>query len=340
MTIFAINSGIFKKGTRTEAAHKNNLSPAKAKKAAYYALLSIILVAFSAALIAHPERYVAKCLEGIMLWAQCVLPALFPFMVVCAVMVNTGLAERLSAPLKRVCGAVKLPQAAAICFLMSISSGYPAGSRTVSRFYTSGALTREACAKLAYLCSTSGPLFMIGTVGAGMFGDGAVGAKLFVAHIVAVAAVAIIISLAGPKCTDAPPLATERGDVLYESFYGSVSAALTAGAFIAFFYTVAAMAEDYYILYPAEKILSIFMDETAAKAAAAGLIEMTGGCAQLAASADPLALPLAGFTVTFGGACVLLQQLSFLTRAKLRPARFILVKFVQGVICFLILLVI
>lgn len=324
---------------RTEAAHRSNFSLAKTKKVAYYALLSTILITFSAALIARPERYIAKCLEGIMLWAQCVLPSLFPFMVVCAIMVNTGLAEKLSAPLKKVCGVFKLPQSAAICFLMSISSGYPAGSRTVSQFYASGACTKEGCAKLAYLCSTTGLLFAIGTVGAGMFGDGCAGAKLFVAHIFAVAVVSLIISLAGKRCGGAPPLASGRGDVLYESFYGSVSAALTAGAFIAFFYTAAAMAEDFYILYPTEKVLTIFMDENAAKATAAGLIEMTGGCAQLAASGSPLALPLAGFTVTFGGACVILQQLSFLTKTGVKPARFILVKFIQAVLCFFILLI-
>ena len=64
-----------------------------AKRNIKSAFLLAALVLFSAALIANPEKYIAKCAEGIALWAQCVLPALFPFMVVCALLVNSGLAE-------------------------------------------------------------------------------------------------------------------------------------------------------------------------------------------------------------------------------------------------------
>ena len=162
-------------------------------------MLFFALAALSAALIANPEKYVPVCFEGIALWAQCVLPALFPFMVVCAILTNSGLADKISKPLARVCGALKLPPSAAIGFLMSITSGYPAGSRTVSRFYTSGLCDKEACEKLAFLCSTSGPVFLIGTVGAGMFGDGGIGAKIFAMHAISVVLVAVAISLFSKK---------------------------------------------------------------------------------------------------------------------------------------------
>ena len=311
-----------------------------AKRKVKSAFLLAALVLFSAALIAKPEKYIAKCAEGIALWAQCVLPALFPFMVVCALLANSGLAEKLSAPLARAGGVFKLPASAGIAFLMSVSSGYPAGSRTVSQFYTSGMCGKEACRKLACLCSTSGPLFLIGTVGVNMFSSPGDGAKLFAAHIAAVAAVGLAISLCGRKLNPGNrPALTEKGsDVLYESFYGSVSAALSAGAFIAFFYTAAAMIQDFYILYPVEKLLSVFAGEEVARAVCTGLVEMTGGCAVLAKCGGPLALPFAGFLVTFGGACVLLQQLSYLTKAGVRAAPFAAAKFAQGCLCFLILL--
>ena len=309
----------------------------KITKRAKYAALFLMLAAFSAMLIARPERYTAICFEGIALWAQCVLPSLFPFMVVCALLVNTGLAERLSSPLKRVCGAVKLPQTAAVCFLMSATSGYPAGSRTVSELYASGICSREGCKKLAVLCSTSGPLFVIGTVGATMFGDGGAGAILYAAHIISVAAVGILYSLLGGRAQGGLPAAQSEKNVLYESFYGSVQAALTAGAFIAFFYTAAAMLHDMYILYPLESILSIFTDENIAAGLSAGLVEMTGGCAKLAACGKDT-LPYAGFLITFGGACVISQQLSYLTKCGVRPLTFILMKLAQGALCFLLLL--
>lgn len=310
------------------------------RKIKYFLLLAALLL-FSAALIAKPEKYIARCAEGIALWAQCVLPALFPFMVVCALLVNSGLAEKLSAPLAKVSGVFKLPASAGIAFLMSVTSGYPAGSRTVSQFYSGGMCGKEACRKLACLCSTSGPLFLIGTVGVNMFSSPADGTKLFAAHVAAVVAVALVLSLCGKKLNPAsrPDLTQKANDVLYESFYGSVSAALSAGAFIAFFYTAAAMIGDFYILYPVEKLLSIFAGEEIAGAVCTGLVEMTGGCAALAKCGGPLALPFAGFLVTFGGACVLMQQLSYLNKAGLKAAPFVLTKFAQGCLCFLILFI-
>ena len=113
------------------------------------------------------------------MWAECVLPALFPFMCITLIFVKTGIAEKASLPLKRVTGKLNFPPAAAACFLLSICSGYPAGSRVVKEFYDCGAIPQKEIGKVAYLCSTSGPLFIIGSVGFKMFGDKLTGVKCF-----------------------------------------------------------------------------------------------------------------------------------------------------------------
>lgn len=321
-----------------EKVKLNKISGGKLKKAAFAAAIAA-LAAMAAAIIARPERYVAKCAEGIALWAQCVLPALLPFMVICALMLNSGAADKISRPLHGVCSALRLPGCAAACLVMGAASGYPAGSRMMYGFYSAGLTDGYGAKKLAYMCSLCGPLFTIGTVG-GMLGYGGQGAKLYAAHMIAVLVPAIIFSLAGKKCNTPAPDLKPRGNLLEDSFYDAVQSALTAGAFIVFFYTAAAIAQDFYILYPFERFFSMFMDESAARAAAYGLIEMTGGCAALAKSGSALALPLCGFTITFGGACVLLQQLTYLTKAGVRPLKFIGMKFVQAMLCFFILLAI
>lgn len=346
MTLFCADSGMRRKNCRKEKqdiqngkTKSNSRKKGNIKRKIAYALLFIMLAVFSAALIARPEVYIERCAEGIALWAQCVLPSLFPFMVVCALLVNTGLTAKISSPLSRACAAVKLPPCAAACFVMGASSGYPAGSRTIYMLYSSGVTDKQGARKLAALCTTSGPLFMIGTVGANMFGDGAVGAKLFAAHIISVAATALVMSATGKPCNGELPELKKSRNVLEESFYGAVTAALTAGAFIAFFYTAAQVLQDLYILYPVEWLLSRVFDEKTAEAVTAGLIEMTSGCAMLAAGESTYALPLAGFIITFGGACVLSQQLCYLTKARISPAKFVAVKFIQGTLCFAILLI-
>ena len=135
------------------------------KKKVGYAFLCLALVFFAVAIIIHPERYVNCCFQGFAMWAECVLPALFPFMCITLVFVKTGIAEKASLPLKRVTGKLNFPPAAAACFFLSVCSGYPAGSKVVSEFYSGGAFTKKESGKVAYLCSTSGPLFIIGSVG-------------------------------------------------------------------------------------------------------------------------------------------------------------------------------
>ena len=121
----------------------------------------LALTFMAGAIIIYPERYISCCFTGFALWAQCVLPSLFPFMVITLILIKTGFAERAALPLKRVTGIFNLPSAAAVCLVMSVFSGYPAGAKALSEFYESGCFFENDCKKLSYICSTSGPLFII-----------------------------------------------------------------------------------------------------------------------------------------------------------------------------------
>ena len=87
-----------------------------------YSLLSAALVLFAAAIIIYPERYVGCCFQGFAMWAECVLPSLFPFMVITLILIKSGAADKASLPLKKVTGVFGLPPAAALCFVISLCS--------------------------------------------------------------------------------------------------------------------------------------------------------------------------------------------------------------------------
>jgi len=306
-----------------------------------YATVCLALLIFGAAIIIYPERYVTACFQGFAMWAECVLPSLFPFMVITLILVKSGIAEKASLPLKRVTGVFRLPPTAAACYILSLCSGYPAGSRVVGEFYENGALTVKDSEKLAYLCSTSGPLFIIGSVGFKMFADKLAGVKILIAHILAVTVVSLVISLCSKK-SSAPPVKRAPADknLLYNAFYSAVISVTVAGGFIAFFYVVAAFAADFKLLYPLQVFLNLFTDERTSSAVCLGVVEATTGCRALAAVGGKLAVALSGFLITFGGVSILAQQLGYLTKAGVKPLKFIGVKFIQALVCFSILLVI
>lgn len=273
------------------------------------------------------------------MWAECVLPSLFPFMVISLIFIKTGIADRASLPLRPAARALNMPQNAAICFLLSICSGYPAGSRILSEFYESGALTREDCDKLAPLCSTSGPLFIIGSVGFKMFGDKLLGFEIFAAHALAVIIFSLIYCRLCKKSNPIPPKPIKsNNNVLYDSFYGAVISVAVAGGFIAFFYVVAEFMYDFNLFAPLEWVLKLFLDHSAAHAVCLGIAEVTTGCSYLARSSTPLKGALAGFMISFGGISILMQQLGYLTKTGVKPLKFIACKFVQAAMCFAFML--
>ena len=301
-------------------------------------------------LVLRPQRYAAACAEGIALWAKVVLPALFPFLVLTAWIARAGMADGLGrklSPLLRRCG---LPAASAGAFLLSIVSGYPVGSRVVADLQRRGEIGRADAEKLSILCSTSGPMFILGSVGNAMFGGGKAGAVLLTAHLFGVLAVALPVLLfrnrsaaAEPSPSPAAqrsaarairaPQARAPSGTLGETVREAVMSVLCVGGFIALANVALCAAEDLLLLAPphalAELCLRPFGAQACAEGIVYGLIEATRGCAALAA-ADAAGLPFAAFAITFGGASILAQQLAFLRPVGVRAGRFIAVKAAQG----------
>ena len=306
-----------------------------------FAVPATLLTLIAGAIIIYPERYISCCLQGFVMWAECVLPSLFPFMVITLIMIKSGFAEKASLPLKKITGIFNLPPSAAVCLIISVCSGYPAGAKSLLEFYESGCLSRKDVKKLSALCSTSGPLFIIGSVGVRMLGDKSAGWKILLAHFLSVIIIALILSLFSKREQNKElKRAPVNNNLLYDSFYGAVISVAVAGGFIAFFSVTARILSDFNFLIVFEKLISLFTDGQSAKAASLGLVEATLGCRELSAAAGKLTLPLAGFLITFGGVSIILQQLAYLQKAGVKALYFIFIKFVQGVACFILLLLI
>ena len=305
-----------------------------------FSVCALFLTVVAGAVIIYPERYVSCCLDGFMMWAECVLPSLFPFMVITLIAVKSGFAEKASLPLRKITGLFNLPPASAACFLISACSGYPAGARCLLEFYENGSLDEKDCKKLSALCSSSRPLFIIGSIGVRMLDDKSAGWKILLAHFISIISIALIISFFSKRKKNNNLLRKPQNkNLLYDSFYNAVISVAVAGGFIAFFSVSAKILSDFNFLILFEKLFSLFTDAKSANGVAIGLIEATAGCRELSLSPARLTLPLCGFLITFGGASILAQQLAYLTKAGVKTLYFIFVKLLQGLLCFAILLV-
>ena len=303
---------------------------ASKRSAVKYLPLTALLLFAAALFLSNPARYAKSVSEGISLWATCVLPAVFPFLFLTALFTGLPAFEAFSNALSKPMGKLfRLSGAGGSAALLSAISGYPVGARTVFDLSRAGSLGKGEELRLACLCSTSGPMFLVGTVGGMMYENAAAGWIMLFSHLAAVWTVCFCMRFRA-KAAPARPLRRAADPALfYDSLYGSVLSVLCVGGSIALFFCLGQMFGDLG-LYS----LPVFGDYT--EGVLRGLLEMTGGCAALASLKTPLSCALSCALVTFGGMCVLCQQAAYLTRADVKMLPFVGVKFLQAVLAFLL----
>ncbi len=286
------------------------------------ALISAAVVGAIALLLIAPAHYAESVSKGISLWAVGVLPATLPFLFLTAIFADLKLFGRLSravSPLSR--RVFRVSGTGACVALLSVVSGYPVGARTIGDLAQDGRLKKEECFRVACLATTSGPAFLVGAVGCGMYARPWIGWILWLAHLFGVFSVsALLFRRAKPPKADA--LLAKPADTS-SALSGAVLSVLFVGGAIAIFYAFGQMVSD----LTAPLALPPIADGTLR-----GLIEMTAGCGAMAQIGSPLAVGLTAFFVTFGGSCVLMQQLVFLRRANVKTLPFLGVKLLQGIV--------
>lgn len=308
-----------------------------------FCVISVALSLIAIALVYNPSRYISACYEGLCLWAVTVLPSLLPFFFITLTLTALGVADRLFAPFSPLVKFLyKAPPCSAFVQLTSFISGYPVGAKLISELYKNKIINNKQASKISTFTSTSGPMFIIGSVGVGMFCSKKAGVLLIVSHLLSAIFNGIIFR---NMCDNQPirPLLRknkEENNILYTSAYNATISCLTIGTFISVFYVFCKILTDFKILSPLVFLLSLLLkDKQKATAFCAGLIECTNGCFLLAKTQGFLTLPLTSFLISFGGLCIIAQSVAFLKQAKVNPLFFVGAKVLQGGISFLITII-
>lgn len=309
----------------------------------FFKIAAAATIASLAVIIAvYPEKYLQSCLSGIKLWAFSVLPSLLPYFFLTTVLtklnVLNGCFNKLSKPFKKL---FNVKGIVSYAFLSSVVSGYPVGAKILSDLYRGGLISEGEVKRAAPLCSTSGPLFIVGAVGVSMFSNKTVGAIMLISHVLS--AVFTALTFRGVKGEVSPYrgcLTDEKhDDILYEAAYGAVKSVLIVGAYVAVFFVITDILCDFKILTLPALILKPIFSAVGASGCEypflIGLIECTKGAKSLSAlGVTPKTVALTASLISFGGFSVIMQSLTYLTGAKVKPVYFIGVKCVHAAYAF------
>lgn len=146
-------------------------------------LACLAIVAFMGFMLAKPDYYLQSARRGLSLFATSVLPSLFPFYFCSLLLTYMGAVGAISkAGAKGVKLLYNAPKESAYVLFLSLLCGYPVGASTIYELYSVGAISSKDAKSICAFCSTSGPIFMIGTIGGAIFSNRKVGAIVLIAH--------------------------------------------------------------------------------------------------------------------------------------------------------------
>lgn len=159
-------------------------------------LLPLFCIVFIACLIIFPKVSVESGYKGLRLWLDIVFPSLFPFFVASQLLCKSGFINIFGILLEPIMRPVfNIPGSGALAFAMGITSGYPVGASITADLRNQDYLTKNEAERLLAFSNNSGPLFIMGAVGVGMFHLPRAGYLLYISHIAACITVGIILKI-------------------------------------------------------------------------------------------------------------------------------------------------
>lgn len=203
----------------------------KDKLTAAAAGAALIALCFSGGTVLESAR------AALQLCAATILPSLFPFFVLSILLGRLGVPQRLGRRLAPLAGRLFGISGAGLTALpVGLLGGYPMGAACAAELLARGEIDREEAERLLLFVNNSGPAFLIGAVGAGVFGSARAGFLLYGAHAAAAVLTGFLWRRPGGGALDA---AAQPGEAFAAAFPAAVrqavSAALTVCGFVVCF---------------------------------------------------------------------------------------------------------
>lgn len=237
--------------------------------------------------------------EGIALCLETVVPSLFPFFFMSALLVGTLRNYRFFAG-DFLCRAWNLPKGCESILLIALTGGYPIGAKTVSDACEQKMITKEDTLHMIGFCNNAGPAFILGITPM-LFSSPMIPWILWLLQILSAWATA---KLQGHPGKTAMQEADIQGKVTYTAamLQSLRSMALVCGWIILFRVLIALFQK--WLLYPLPVWLRVFV---------CGLLELSNGCCMLSEIPhEDVRFFLCALFLCAGGLCVTMQTVSML----------------------------
>lgn len=300
--------------------------------------------------IINPKLSMEASLAGAKLFFNSVLPTMFPFMVICNMIINLDgikLYSKILGPI--LCKPLGLSYPCSFALVASFLCGYPLGAKYSTDLYKKGIIEYDEFSRLINIASNIGPLFLLGAVGTSMLGNSTLGYLLLIPSYLSAFIIGIItknkkrekkISLPNEGITESKAY-YNLGEVIKKSIEDASLNILVLCGYVIMFSVIISMVKTLFISTGTLTSLSSLLNipEDIFNGLFLGGIEVTNGCNIIASSNLSILskLSLISFLSSFGGLSIIAQTSSFFYKEKVSITKYFFYKVLQGIISFVLM---
>lgn len=327
----------------------------KLKKLIIFFIPKLFICLIILGIILAPKCAIHAAKEGISIWINILMPSLLPFIIGANLIVSLKIVDIFGILINPLTQKIfNVSGRSGLIFAISMVSGYPVGSKFASELRLKNKISKYEAQRLVSFCSTSGPLFIIGSVGTGMLKNPYIGYIMLLCHYLASLTVGLIFRNYGKEKTTKTNnnFFKDINNIIYDSsksegffvLFGKsvvngVNTLLAIGGFVIIFSVFFEILQFFRIIDFISYFLCIFLSSfnitpDIINAFISGLFEMTIGCnnlSQLNNISYNLLIPLCSFLVAFSGLSILAQCSSFIAKTDINVNLYIFSKFLHGI---------
>ena len=305
-------------------------------------LITIFIIIFTINL----KTSIEAAISGTKLVITAILPTIFPFSVICNLLIcydGITLYSKILGPL--ICKPLGLSRNSSFPIVASFICGYPLGAKYSSDIYNLGYIHKDEYERLLNIASNAGPIFILGSVSVAMLNNIRFGYILLIANYLSVLIIGLITkkqskNLNNQVINNSTFKANNFGINLKTSIEGAINTTLNVGAFVIIFSVIISIIKsttlisaaltflENYFKFPSGIMYTILL----------GSIEFTNGCKLISDInlSISLKLSLISFILCFSSLSVIAQVSSIVSKDTPNFKKYILLKLLQGIIGFII----
>lgn len=303
--------------------------------------ITILIILF----VSNIDSSINAAIDGLKLCFKAIIPTIFSFSLICNLLIcydGISTYSKLVGPL--ICKPLKLPPNCSFPIVGSILCGNPLGAKFSTNLYESGGIKKNDYIRLINIASNTGPIFLIGSVGASLLGDAKYGYFLLISNYLSIFFIAIItIKKSSAHNYNVQKTSFKKVNfsiALDKSIKDALNTTLSVCAYVIAFSVIISILKNINFLkdifFNIENLFNI--PKNMLYGTFLGSIELTNGCNIIASSSMSIhfKLSIISFLASFSGISIIAQTFSFIGKHNIPFIRYIFLKLIQGIFSFIL----